>query len=401
MVAEEGCDSGEFDRAVAALIGALTDAAQAIKSSAFYHDVGHRAAGLEHLVRTLYQAIDRKFWQDPDFPLFRKLDFRAGYGGDSPDQQYLQAFIRGGETYRIWGKLGSQRLIDVRLYAGLPWAGGRVVGHLNSHDLRLEADGGIEIIASPQPAAGNWLENPIGGSEILIREILGDWEKELPGELHIDRVGHEGDLKSVANLAERASRIDAIGEWLRFGVRTFQELVGREILSLPANTLGPPKTMAQWQGMAQRVRAYAFGHFDLSPDQALLVSVPKIDAEYMGVTINNLWYFTPEYANRQPSLSDRQASVTRDGIYHFVVCERDPGVANWLDTVGLGRGLVMLRYDGVSADGIAPSDRPTARRIPFSDVHLELPADAPCVTPAQRADAIRARRRGIQLRNVQ
>jgi hypothetical protein len=80
----------------------------------------------------------------------------------SPDFRYRWAFIDGTQTYRIWGRRGDARFLDIQLlpsigsvekdaFRKLPTASYPV------DQMHLEADGSFEIIASPEPHDGNWI----------------------------------------------------------------------------------------------------------------------------------------------------------------------------------------------------------------------------------------------------
>jgi hypothetical protein len=88
------------------------------------------------------------------------------------------------------------------------------------------------------------------------------------------------------------------------------------------------------------------GHFELAPDEALVVTLWPIGARYQGIQLTDPWFSSLEYANRVTSLSADQAHRSADGAYRFVVAARDPGVQNWLDTTGLPKGTLLIRFDG-------------------------------------------------------
>ena len=41
------------------------------------------------------------------------------------------------------------------------------------------------------------------------------------------------------------------------------------------------------------------GHFDLTPDQALVITLPATDAPYLGFQLGSLWYISLDYINHQ------------------------------------------------------------------------------------------------------
>jgi hypothetical protein len=80
-----------------------------------------------------------------------------------------------------------------------------------------------------------------------------------------------------------------------------------------------------------------------------------------------------------------------------VISHRDPGVANWLDTEGHRRGLIMLRWQGLSG-ALADEQQPSARLVAFDSLLTELPADVAAFSPAERYEQLRARRENVQQR---
>jgi hypothetical protein len=59
-------------------------------------------------------------------------------------------------------------------------------------------------------------------------------------------------------------------------------------------------------------------------------------------------------------------------MIRFVVSERDPGVANWLECTGHRRGYVQLRWQRLSRD-LTPDDGPTVELVPFDELPKRLP----------------------------
>ena len=86
---------------------------------------------------------------------------------------------------------------------------------------------------------------------------------------------------------------------------------------------------------------------------------------------------------------DIEAHQDPDGVFRFVVSAEDPGVFNWLDTLGLERGVIILRLCG--ARSAVP---PQTRVIERSEVEAELPAAKRCL-PEERRAQIAERREGV------
>jgi hypothetical protein len=95
------------------------------------------------------------------------------------------------------------------------------------------------------------------------------------------------------------------------------------------------------------------GHFDLGEDQAMIVTVPAAGREvapYQGIQLGSMWYVSLDYINHQTSLTADQARIDPDRRLRFVISERDPGVANWLELTGRRRGYVQIRWQRLTRD---------------------------------------------------
>jgi hypothetical protein len=108
-----------------------------------------------------------------------------------------------------------------------------------------------------------------------------------------------------------------------------------------------------------------------------------------------MWYISLDFQNHQTSLTSHQARVDSDGNLRFVVSERDPGVANWLETTGHRRGYLQIRWQRTSRD-YTPADGPTVEVVDFEDLPKKLDFyDDARVTPEQWRERIAARQRAV------
>jgi hypothetical protein len=168
------------------------------------------------------------------------------------------------------------------------------------------------------------------------------------------------------------------------------------------------------------------GYWDLQPGEGLIVETPAPEGGYWSIQLANGLWNTLDYANRQASLNRAQAHVDTDGTLRAVVAHSDPGVANWLDTLGHQQGALLLRFmppripgrpgrprprrslletkdDWMAGwaedkDGARPAAghlRPAARVVALSELDRHLPDATPRVTPAQRRRALDERLRQV------
>ena len=135
------------------------------------------------------------------------------------------------------------------------------------------------------------------------------------------------------------------------------------------------------------------GRWELGPDEALIVEVEPPEGIYWSFSIGNPWWETIHYGRHQSSLNAHQAVVDSDGLVRVVLCARDPGVANWLDTAGYSNGPIILRCVRTTT---APT--PSTRVVAFDDIDAELPSDTTKVTREERSSILAARRRAVRER---
>jgi len=124
----------------------------------------------------------------------------------------------------------------------------------------------------------------------------------------------------------------------------------------------------------------------------LETDVPK-KCLYWSLLLTNWLDSTLDWVNYQSSLNSRQAHVDPDGKLRVVISDTDPGVANWMDTVGHRRAGLQLRWTGCDSAPI-----PTLREVAKIDLRNALPRGTPFVTPAERENVLQERRAAALMR---
>jgi hypothetical protein len=165
----------------------------------------------------------------------------------------------------------------------------------------------------------------------------------------------------------------------------------------PVNTLTVPKSTPG--GLASQFSS--IGHYDLADDQAMVVTVPVCTAApYQAIQIGSRWYISTDYEHHQTSLTRAQSQADPDGKLRYVVSERNPGIANWLETTGHPQGVMMLRWQRLTRD-LTAEDGPTVEIVPFDEVAEHLPyVESNRVTPEEYTARIAARQVGIARRMI-
>lgn len=384
---------GAFDT----LLDSIRQSETELRAMPAYQAPDQQVAAYQHIASSIIKSLEESVVQDPDYPLFRNIDYRIREGGDNADQSYFMARIRGGADYRIWGRIGSAKRIAVQLYKGEPWAGkGGVGGYLDFENIQFAADGSFEIFISARQHAGNWIKTTDDVTSVIVRQIYPQWSADYPGEIHIDRVGFEGRRKPQVTPGEMAEKLlDAARNvhttttvWPNFVQHKYIDARAPNTLSGLIDTSGSGGLSGRWM---------ASGSFDLGDDEALVIKTWPTQAKYQGIQLCDLWFSSLEYGNGTSSLTTLQSASAPDGAYYYVIARSDPGAANWLDTMGTAKGVILLRYDGVRGD-IPKEKWPSAQKVAFKDLKAVIPGFEKAVTAEQRALARAERRKHIQVR---
>jgi len=128
--------------------------------------------------------------------------------------------------------------------------------------------------------------------------------------------------------------------------------------------------------------------YDIKPDEVLIIETDPPKAKYWGISLGDVWFASIDYTYHHSSLNDAQAAVDSDGKIRFVLAHQDPGVANWLDVVGTGFGIVLFRRYLVEQPTV-----PDTRLVKLADLRAALPPDTATMTPAQRKALVERRKR--------
>jgi hypothetical protein len=79
-----------------------------------------------------------------------------------------------------------------------------------------------------------------------------------------------------------------------------------------------------------------------------------------------------DYINHQTSLNGTQAQADPDGKIRIVVSDANPGVTNWVETLGHGKGYLQFRWQRVSRE-LTEADGPSVELVDVDKVATALP----------------------------
>lgn len=360
-----------------------------------------RARLCQLMLRELAVGYVAHVYHDREHPEFAaRFNALFRWQFPNPDDVIQIAPVDDRGTYRISGRRGTVHFASIQLGSGqlAPFGTGSAGPGLAEHSLDslpLGPDGSFEVVLSPaRPPeyTGCWWPLDRGATHLVVRQRHYDW-LESSARLAIERLDRppERPSPSAEQLLERFTGAAALLE--------------RHVGLALAHPL-----LAQWRaaGYVNRVHTrevtesgrcvqhyYTRGLFDLDEGEALLLEaeIPP-GCTYWCFQLGDELACTLDYTYRQSTLNGRGAALDDDGKFRAVVCPEDPGLHNWLDSVGRRRGLLLGRWQGC-----ARAPEVTARPIHLDTLREQLPASTRWVTPAQRREAIRRRTRLAQMRH--
>lgn len=374
----------------------VADSPSVFADAAFADNPRDIAEGHRYLARVIAYAIQEAFcFSDPDFPAFhRSLDHLAPWGAPNVDNIYSTAVIDGRNAYRVWGNVASIDGFILNLNEGVfpIFPGFKTSQEISHRELQIGEDGGFELMLSAERPAGwsgNWLRLSAGDRKFSMRQYLSDWQRHAPADLHIVRIGNEGQAPQPLSPQLAAQLLDEAMLWASTLPAYYLKRLKDEQLTRPYNVLAAPQKKVP----GSEYTHYGIAFFDVADDEALLIEMPYQPAPYWGFQLYNFWNEFTDPFHRSTSVNHRQAQIDDDGVFRLVIAQRDPGTANWLDAAGQRRGYLWYRW--IWADSVPT---PQARLVKLEQLRSLLPASAPVIGAQQRRDELMLRRQQLESR---
>ncbi|MBL7492632.1 DUF1214 domain-containing protein [Frankia sp. AgB1.9] len=342
-------------------------------------------------------------YTDARRPVFMPLwNFACNQGGPNPDYVYLTTEVDPAGVYEISGFRGTTRFVEITQQesemtspkhferrTGPPL---RVTNDLD--ELTTGADGSFRVTLSarrPDGHSGDWWPLDPRTRKLLMRKCACDWTQEVDARVAINRLDdHGADMTPT----ESAGRFSDMADWIDGMIRFDMQLVRYYREHHGINVLLRSQWIEDAGGLAKQ--AYYDGIHQIADDEALIVEFPvPTECHYWQILVADDRFSTVDWVNRQSSLNDFQARVDPDGWFRAVVSRQDPGVHNWLDKADFPWGILQARFYRANE-----YPKATVTKVPVADVLMHLPSDTVVVTPAERAQQLRTRREGAQLRRI-
>jgi hypothetical protein len=176
---------------------------------------------------------------------------------------------------------------------------------------------------------------------IIVRQTFQDREQETPCDVRIERVGGDGlpsqvtaegidrGLRNAGKLVAGASLLFA--NWAR-GFKKQTNLLPQMDPEFSTRAGGDPKI------------AYYHGYWSIQAEEVLIIEVTPPECEFWNFQLNNHWMESLDYRYYKIHINKETAIYREDGSVRIAVAHEDPGVANWINTVGHTCGTMCLRW---------------------------------------------------------
>jgi hypothetical protein len=345
MGEESGYERLMTGRSWEAFCDTLKGAGQTILAEGSPADPLDRAEGYRYLSRLARAALETFVEHaDPLAPvLHRPVHETAKIGADNPDNYYQHATISGDHEYRIRGQRNTIHYLDFGTQsAGVASSGdSEQGGHLDAADLEIDADGHFEILLSCDEKPGNWLRMTPETTGLIVRQTFLDREQETPAALSIERIGGDGRPTPLTPEFLDAGLQQASGL-----VASCAALFSGWAQGFRAHTNELPKfdgAISMGAGGDPNI-CYYHSYWELGPEEALLIEVKPPECEAWNFQLDNHWMESLDYRFHRIHVNKHTAHYEPDGSVRIVVAHEDPGVPNWIETVGHARGTMCFRW---------------------------------------------------------
>ena len=341
------------------LVDAIAEAERLVREAPHIETEADLLEGLQYLAGGIAACTHLAFDYDRDHPFLQSgTGPFTKMGLDNPDTLYFGTRVQAGREYLVTGTRGTTTDLSFQLLGG-EYTDDNVPDSETAFDdrqLDIGANGDYE-----------WRFTPAANAQLVIREVYNDWSAQR-GKVAIARADTAGTAPPPLTNELIEKRFAVAGKQLVQRIKTWLQFPQWFYMNIPVNTMVAPRLTPG--GLATQYSSA--GHFELTPDQALVITLPATDAPYLGFQLGSLWYVSLDYINHQTSLNGTQAQADPDGKIRIVVADRDPGVTNWVETLGHRKGFLQFRWQRISRQ-LIEADGPTVELVGIDEVAEYLP----------------------------
>lgn len=324
-------------------------------------------------------------------------------GFDNPDRVYRFMHVNPEYRYEVYGYYDKNAGPFTQLLESCedkPPLWGYPLKIMYSHDIELNDDGSFVITLDSEPANGrkNHLQMPPGTGHINFRDSIVDWNRDLPVQLAVKRVG--GPEVAPWSFDDYAKRVP--GALRMAPVVALEWYDSKNDITagpgpLPKNTIEGVRIRPSAPGQ----KAWGMtspGKYSIKDDEALVFTVDLQGANYFSVQVTNPWMISIDYTKHTSSLNNFQSELSDNGTATYVIAMTDPGVYNWLDASGMNDGVLLARWEQMTSDPDPTTAVKNVQRVKLSELDSVLPTNTKRVTPEQRREQLALRQAGYARR---
>ena len=368
-------------------VEAIAESERLIREAPHIETEADLLEGLQYLAGGIAACTHLAFDYDRDHPFLQSgTGPFTKIGLDNPDTLYFGTRVQTGYEYIVTGRRGTTTDLSFQLLGG-EYTDDNVPDSETAFDdrkLSIDADGSFQ-----------WRFTPATNAQLVIREVYNDWSAQR-GVVAITRTDTAGTAPPPLTKELIDKRWAVAGKQLVQRVKTWLQFPQWFYMNIPVNTMVAPRLTPG--GLATQYSSA--GHFELTHEQALVITLPVTDAPYLGFQLGSMWYISLDYINHQTSLNGTQAQADPDGKIRIVVSEQNPGITNWVETLGHRKGFLQFRWQRVSRE-LTEADGPTVELLDIGAVPSRLPYYNDNVISAETwRDRIALRQQQIQNRMV-
>ena len=341
------------------LTEAIAEAEKLVAAAPHIESEADLLEGLQYLAGCVAGCMHLAFDYERDHPFLQSgTGPFTKMGLDNPDTLYFGTRVHADRDYVVTGRRGTTTDLSFQLLGG-EYTDDNVPASqaaFDDRELEIAPDGSFE-----------WRVRPTSSGQLVMREVYGDWSAQR-GTLAISRLDTAGTAPPPLTRQLIEKRYATAASQLVNRVKTWLQFPQWFYLDIPVNTMVAPRLTPG--GLATQYSSV--GHFDLRPDQALVITIPVSDAPYLGFQLGSMWYISLDYINHQTSLNNTQAQADPDGRVRIVVADQNPEVTNWVETLGHRRGFLQFRWQRVSRQ-LTDADGPAVEVVDFDAIPATLP----------------------------
>ena len=343
-----------------------------------------------------YPRVLGHFYGPPHEWMGMKVPGTRGLGtAENVDNHYSVMPIDGRSRFEIHGKGQEPKIGHAPIYVPFNLSMSINVAGLDSRDMEYEDDGTFVVTVGPEPADGrpNHLQTSLDSRFIFIRDSRMNWD-EVPNAYRFRRVDPPtAPPKSVEELVPMAVRFIVDDVPANFFFKRMVEYVG-------ANSISEPELSSNVGGMD--LQKLIRGHVVLDDDEAYVLTLGAADSDYWVLILYDWWLMSVDFWSRTTTFNNTQSVANPDGSHTYVFSIQDPGVHNWVDTLGLHDIRFLNRWQILPKTDEGYGGEPWARGelVKLADLEATLPEGTVWVTPAEREKQLAERLASFNRRHI-